>query len=108
MALFNQVAFGCERGLVKSDVNEGWVKICVGGRGRVSKRSCGGLGSGKSIGNVGTGSGALMLGADEEWVCTEVGEVGVEVSGAVRVDKVAVCVVKRGCDQWKALWVGLE
>eukprot|EP00795_Rhopilema_esculentum_P009796 gene9796-18358_t len=78
MALFNQVAFGCERGLVKSDVNEGWVKICVGGRGRVSKRSCGGLGSGKSIGNVGTGSGALMLGADEEWVCTEVGEVGVE------------------------------
>ena len=47
-----------------------------------------------------------------EWVCTEVGKVGVEVRGADPVDIVAVGVVKRGCDQgpggWRALQVILE
>ena len=27
MAWFSLVAFGCDRGLVKSDVSEGWVKV---------------------------------------------------------------------------------
>ena len=136
MASFSRVAFGCGRGLVKSDVNEGWVKLrkwpdsairekysclfCLarllrkvwgGGRGRVSKRACGGWSSGELIGNVGTGRGAVGVGAELEWVCTEVGKVGLEVRGAVWVDIVAVGVVKRGCGrgpgQWKALRVVL-
>ena len=130
MASFSRVAFGCDRGLVKSDVNEGLVKVgkwpdsalrekysclfswnffehrCLarlltkvwgGGRGRVSKRACGGWSSGELIGNVGTGRGVVGVAAELEWVCTEVGKVGVEVRGADRVDIVAVGVVKRGC-----------
>ena len=145
IASFSQVAFGCDRGLVKSDVNEGLMKVgkwpdsalrekylslfswnffehsCLarlltkvwgGGRGRVSKRAYGGWSSGELIGNVGTGRGAVGVGAELEWVCTEVGKVGVEVRGADRMDKVAVGVVKRGCGQgpgqWKALRVFLE
>ena len=39
----------------------------------------------------------MGVGAELEWVCTEVGKVGVQVRGADWVDIVAVGVVKRGC-----------
>ena len=79
-------------------------KVRDGARGRVSS----GSGSGKSIGNVGTWSGAVGVGAVVEWVCKEVGKVGVEERGADRLEIVAVDVVKIGCSRrWWTLW-GLD
>eukprot|EP00795_Rhopilema_esculentum_P005646 gene5646-10876_t len=52
----------------------------------------GGLSSGELIGNVGTGSVAAGVGADLEWVFTEVGKVGAD-----QVDIVVVGVVNIGC-----------